>query len=97
MLNSKFSTFTKLSVLPKVSEFKTRNYGYTNVTNKPERKKNPAKKKKPTRKLHIWFFPTLKNSTLKKPKEHFFCQRFPKIQKTFVHLTHLVKTNKKTT
>ncbi|WP_211223558.1 hypothetical protein, partial [Flavobacterium filum] len=33
-----------------------------------------AQCKKPTRKWHIWFFPTLK-PTLKKPKEPFFCQR----------------------
>jgi hypothetical protein len=33
-----------------------------------------AQCKKPTRKWHIWFFPTHK-PTLKKPKEPFFCQR----------------------
>jgi hypothetical protein len=33
-----------------------------------------AQCKMPTRKWHIWFFPTPK-PTLKKPKEPFFCQR----------------------
>ncbi|MCB0538467.1 MAG: hypothetical protein KDE33_13180, partial [Bacteroidetes bacterium] len=39
----------------------------------PSRKTLCVSVKNPTRKWHIWFFPT-HEPTLKKPKEPFFCQ-----------------------
>jgi hypothetical protein len=47
-----------------------------------------AQCKKPTRKWHIWFFPTLK-PTLKKPKEPFFSNARQNNPKLFINFDQI--------